>query len=207
MKRLVLPGLAIVAVVVGIAGQHLWAAMEGRPPLITHLKLALMPVLPWSKTTTPPFVDVSLPWGFADRGPDAARTTSERAHLPFGFGSYRSENPLGGTHHALQVDVVVVGDDASSLRGWFFSSAGFVAIGGAVPDRTEELANDVVVEHWLRRADLHGTDLRAVVVVDTRRLLRLEVIDELVGFSETALRAFALDVFASIAVNQPVPTT
>lgn len=57
------------------------------------------------------------------------------------------------------------------------------------------LPGDVVIDHYAKDGG-DGVLVRAVVVVDVKRRLRLEVIDQLERFDEAALRAFALDVFA-----------
>lgn len=207
MKRMLAAVLVVVVVVLFFVGQQVWAAMMRRPPLTTHLQLAALRILPWTRMSTPSSVDVVLPWGFRDRGQADARTTSARVHLPFGFGDYRTQHPLGGgtTHRPLQVDVIVVRDDVDSLRGWFFNAAGFVAIGGGRADSEELLPDGVVIEHYDR---IDGPSaLRAVVIVDVGRKLRLEVVDELQRLDQAQLREFALKVFAAIVINGAPPAT
>lgn len=195
---IVLVGLAALVMV----GQHLWAGIMKRPPWTTHLALAALPALPWVRMSAPPSIEVQLPLGFHDRGVDSARQGEGFTHLPYGFGDYRTQHPLGGgtTHRPLQVDVVVV-DGArdggvGSLPDRFFNSAAFVAIGGGQPDRVEPLPGDVgTIEHYDRTAG--PSALRVVFVVDVTRRLRLEVVDELQRFDEAGLRAFALQVHAA----------
>ena len=195
MKRVVFAVLLVALVALVVAGQHVWAGIMKRPPWTTELVLAALPALPWTQMPSPPSIHVELPFGFHDRGVDAARVGDGVTHLPYGFGDYRTQHPLGGgtTHQPLQVDVVVA-PELEPLQGRFFNSAAFVAIGGGKPDRVD--AGNVVVEHY-DRTD-RSAALRAVVVIDLDKRLRIEVVDQLQRFDEAGLAAFALRAHGSV---------
>lgn len=208
MKRVVVVGIvgvaAVVLVVVVLLAQQVWAAFVKRPPWTTQLKLATLPAVPW--VTMPAqassSIVVRLPLGFRDRGPDAVHADAPNTHRPFGYGHYFTQHMLGGgtTHEPLQVDVVVIRDDnLDLLHGRFFNSAAWVALGHSPPTVSEQI-DGVEVQHF-ERAPSEVPGLRAVVLIDTRRRLRVEVVDVLVHFSRAELRAFAVAAMAAVQLG------
>jgi hypothetical protein len=207
MKRFVVVGIVGVVALVVIVGvllaQQTWAAFMKQPPWTTHLKLAALPAVPWvaMPADTSSSIMVRLPLGFRDRGPDAVNADGPNTHRRFGYGHYYAQHMLGGgtTHEPLQVDVVVVRDDPALLRGRFFNSAAFVSLGSSAPNAIEHV-DGVDIETYVRVAD-EAPGLRAVVLIDTGRRLRLEVVDELLHFDHAELRAFALEALAAVQLG------
>jgi hypothetical protein len=208
MKRVVVVGIvgvvALVGVVVVLLVQQTWAAFMKQPPWTTQLKLAALPAVPWvaMPANASSSILVRLPLGFRDRGPDAVYADGPNTHRPFGYGHYFTQNVLGGgtTHEPLQVDVIAVRDEnLALLRGRFFNSAAFVSLGSSAP-QTIEHVDGVDIETYERVAD-EAPGLRAVVLIDTARHLRLEVVDVLLRFSNAELRAFALEAVAAVQLG------
>lgn len=127
-------------------------------------------------------------------------------HLPFCFGHYTEQLMLGGNvpHHALQVDVVFVRDpaDVAQLRGDFFNAEArlqFNVVHISTPE--VESVDGVELQRFEYLPEGSTLGVRAVVLIDTRRRLRLEVVDAPLFFTDAELRAFAVEALAAVQLG------